>query len=90
MTEDDLEMIRINLRLKILLSLVGALYTVLAKIAPGSGTNLSDVISNLRKDVPSHPLSGLPDGYSELISGEMEDAFDEILGDLERQLRAKG
>lgn len=84
MTEQELEVIRVNLRIEVLKILVGGLYTALAKQSPSAAQALLTKFAEIRQDHSKIALKGLVPEYSNLIAAEYQEALDEMLGSIEQ------
>lgn len=79
MTEQELEIIRANLRIEVLKICVSGLYTAVAGLSPSFAPKLLEILENLRQESSKIVPKGFPPEYSDLISGELQEAFSEIL-----------
>lgn len=91
MTEQELETIRIRIRLEIFRMLFSNVYTWLARLSsPNVAPILLESFEELRKSHSRVFLTGVAPEYSDMMSAEYQEALDEILKQIEDGLRNAG
>jgi len=83
MTESELEILRIKMRLEVHQVLLRMLYTGLANSSPNGTQPYRDKFDALRKEHGKIAVPGLAPEYSDLISAEYQEALDDALSDIE-------
>ncbi|OYT93399.1 MAG: hypothetical protein CFE43_03915 [Burkholderiales bacterium PBB3] len=86
MTEQELEIVRLKLRLEVQQVLVRGLYIALANSSPSAAQAFRESFSKLRLEHSKIVLEGVKDGYSDLIAAEYQDALEDYLSNIERGL----
>jgi hypothetical protein len=79
MTEDELEVLRLKVRIVVLESLVHALCTVLARTLPGARQAMLDQFQLFRQKQSQVVLPGFPPEISDMVAGEYQEALDDVL-----------
>ena len=84
MTESELEAFRLKMQVQVLHVLVEGLYTGLANSSPDAAQALRDRFAKLRQQHSRIVLPNLPDGYSDMLAAEYQEALDESLRSIEK------
>ena len=87
MTESELEIFRLKARLEVHQVLLRGLYTMLANSVPGGGKAFRDRFAALREEHSKVAIQGVSPEYSDLFSGEYQEALDDALKDIESRFR---
>ena len=88
MTEGELDILRIKLRLEVFHVLLRGLYTGLANSSPTAAQACRDQFSALRQEQAKIVIPGLLPGYSDLVSAEYQEALEETLSHIESGFRS--
>jgi hypothetical protein len=88
MTETELEIVRLKVRMEVLRILSRALYTGLANTSPTVAQTIRDRFSNLRQEHDKIALKGMTPEMSDLISAEYQEALEDILSSIESGFRS--
>jgi hypothetical protein len=78
-TEAELKLLRLEVRIEALNMLVRMLYAGLANISPEATKALRRQFEILRREHSTISLPGVSPEYSDLISSEYQDALDDLL-----------
>ena len=87
MTEAELEIFRLKIRLEVHQVLLRGLYTAPANSSPNGPQAYRDRFAALRKEHGKIAIPGLAPEYSDLISAEYQEALDDTLSDIESGFR---
>ena len=87
MTEIDLEILRLRLRMEVHQVLLRGLYSGLANIFPSAAKMCRDQFATLRREHSKTAIRGLPPASSDLISAEYQEALEDVLSNIEAGLR---
>ena len=87
MTEAELEAFRLKMQVQVLRVLVEGLYTGLANSSPDAAQVLRDQFARLRQEHSRIVLPNLPEGYSDMLAAEYQDALEETLRFIEDGIR---
>jgi hypothetical protein len=79
MTEGELEILRLKVKVEVLQLLLRGLYTGLANSSPGGAQAYRDQFSYLRKEQSQIVIRPTSPAYSELVAAEYQDALDDVL-----------
>lgn len=79
MTKDELDLLRLRLRVETLLLLIRMLYTGLANSSPTAAQAFRDQFARLRQGHSKIALKGMTPEYSDLVAAEYQEALDDIL-----------
>jgi len=88
MTEDELRVLRLQVRIVALEALVHALCTGLARTLPDARQAIRDQFQVFRQKHSQIALPGVAPEYSDLVSGEYQDALDDVLKKAEQCFRS--
>jgi hypothetical protein len=86
MTEDELEMFRLKVRVEALRVLVRGLYTGLANSSPNGGQAVRERFAALRAKHSKVVISGIAPEYSDMLASEYEEALEDLLKYIESGL----
>lgn len=84
MTEQELDLLRLKLRLQALEVLVRGLYVALASLSPSAPQALRVKFEALRKETALVAVKGYPPEYSDMIAAEYQTATDDLLSFIEK------
>ena len=84
MTEDELEVLRLKVRILALESLVRALCTGLARTLPSARQAMLDQFQLFRQKHSQVALPGFPPEISDMAAGEYQEALDDVLKTAEK------
>ena len=87
MTEAELEIFRLKMKLEVHLVLLRGLYTGLANSSPAAGKALRERFEALRKDHGGIAFQKLREGYSDMLAAEYQEALDDALSSIEDGLK---
>ena len=87
MTEAELEIFRLKMKLEVHLVLLRGLYTGLANSSPTAGQALQDRFEALRKDHGRIVFQKLREGYSDMLAAEYQEALEDALSSIEDGLK---
>lgn len=87
MTEAELEILRLRLRVEIHQMLLRGLYTGLANIGPTAAQMCRDQFAALRRDHAKIVIPGLLPGWSDMIAGEHQEILEDVLSNIEAGFR---
>ncbi len=88
MTEAELEILRLKLRIEVLQTMVRGLYTGLANMSPGGGRAYRDRFAALRQDHSKIALPGVPAEYSDMMAAEYQEILADVIQDIESGFRS--
>jgi hypothetical protein len=88
MTKDELEMLRLRLRVETLLLVIRMLYTGLANSSPTAVQAFRDQFARLRQAHSKIALKGMTPEYSDLIAAEHQEVLDDVLTFIESGFRS--
>jgi hypothetical protein len=88
MTETELEILRLKVRIEVLQVLIRGLYTGLANTSPAVAQTVRDRFSDLRQKHDKIALTGTTPEMSDLISAEYQEALDDALSHIESGIRS--
>lgn len=83
MTPDEMEILRLKLRIEVVRVLLRGLYTALAKSSPAAAQALRDQFADLRQRHGQITLPGHPAVYSDMVAGEYQDELNNLLSFIE-------
>lgn len=86
MTEQELELLRLKLRIEALQVLVRGIYIGLAALSPDAPQALRVKFEALRRETSLIVLKQYPPEYSDMISGEYQTAINDLLSFIEQGL----
>lgn len=87
MTEGELEILRLKLRLDVHQVLLRCLYTALANSVPGGAQAYRDRFSALREEHSKIAIPRIPPEYSDMVSAEYQEALEDTLSHIEAGFR---
>jgi hypothetical protein len=87
MTETELEILRLKLRLEVHRVLLRGLYTMWANTSPAAAQAQLDRFAALRAEHAKIVIPSLRPEYSDLIAEEYQDALDDTLSAIEAGIR---
>lgn len=87
MTEGELEILRLKLKIEALQVLIRMLYIGWANISPAGAQTLRDQFARLREEHGKIALPGTTPEISDLISAEYQEALDDVLAFIESGIR---
>ena len=79
MTEQELEIIRLDLRVQVLRTVVGNILVALSRLHPAIGPTFVQGWGAQLENLPDVPLSGVTAAQSDLLASERRDAIEETL-----------
>ncbi len=88
MTERELEILRLKVKIEVLHVLLRGLYTGLANSSPNGARAYRDRFSMLRLEHAKIVIPGVPPEYSDLVAAEYQEVLDDTLSDIESGFRA--
>jgi hypothetical protein len=88
MTETDLEILRLRLRLEVHQVLLRGLYTGLANISATVAQSCRDQFAKVRSEHAKITIRGAPPEWSDLIAGEYQEALEDALSNIESGFRS--
>jgi hypothetical protein len=83
MTEQELTILRLNLKIEVHLFLLRGLYSALANISPDASKAFRDRFAALRQEHGKIAIQGLAPGYSDLVAAEYQEALEDALSNIE-------
>lgn len=87
MTEVELEILRLRLRLEVHQVLLRRLYTALANSLPSGPQPFRDQFAILRREHSQITIRGVSSEYSDMIAGEYQEVLDGVLSNIEARFR---
>jgi hypothetical protein len=87
MTEEELEIVRLKLKMEVHLVLLRMLYSGLANTVQGAGDAIRAKFAELRAEHDKIVLLNLPEGYSDMIAAEYQEALKDALSLIEGGIR---
>jgi hypothetical protein len=87
MTESELELLRLKLKIEAIVVLVRALYIGLANSSPTVTQAFRVNFSSLRESHSQVAIPGIPPEFSDLVAGEYQEALDDFLKLIESGFR---
>jgi len=79
MTENELEILRLKLKLEVHQVLLRGIYTGLANSSPTGPRAYRDRFADLRREHSKIAIPGIPPEYSDMISAEYQAALEDAL-----------
>jgi len=79
MTQDELDLLRIGVKVEAIKVLVRGLDTGLANSSPTAAQACRDQFLALRQDHSKIAIQGIAPEYSDLVAGEYQEALDDLL-----------
>ncbi len=89
MTEHELEILKLNVRIQALEVLVRMLYSGLANSSPSAAQVLLEKLSSLRQEHAKIVLKVHSPEISDLVAGEYQEALDNLLKFIEDGIKKK-
>jgi hypothetical protein len=86
-TENDLEILRLKVRIEALQLLIRTLYSGLANTSPTAAQTCREQFARLRQDHGKMALTGTTPEVSDLIAAEYQEALDDLLTFIESGFR---
>lgn len=86
MTEAELEIVRLKLKIEALLVLIGGIYTGLANSSPTASQAILGQFEKLRQDHAKIALPNYSPEYSDMLAGEYQEALEGFLKVIESGL----
>ena len=86
MTEQELELVRAKMKTEALTVLVLALCNVLSRSSTAFLPSLLDSAKQKQNQYQKIAVHGLSPEYSDLLAGEFQDAFSDLIGLMEKSL----
>ncbi len=87
MSETDLEIFRLKMRLESVYVLLRALFSGIVNSAPDDSKAFLEAFAQLRKEHDKVALPDLPGEYSDFAAAEYQEALDDLLSYVEEGLR---
>lgn len=87
MTETELEILRLRVRLEVHLVLLRGIYTVLANISPAVAQSYRDQFARLRQEHAKITIPRFSAEWSDLVAGEYQEALEDALSNIETGFR---
>jgi hypothetical protein len=87
MTEEELAVLRLKVRIVALEALVHTLCSGMARTLPDAHQGMRDLFQRFRQDHSQIALKGVAPEYSDLVAGEYQEELDEVLKNAERYFR---
>lgn len=89
MTEIELEVLRLRLRIEAHQKLLTGIYTWLASSSPIAAKVIQDQFAKLREGHLALVIPGLPPATSDMIAAEFQSALDDVLREIEGNIRTR-
>ena len=86
-TEQDLEIIRLNLRLNVLRGVIGNILVALSRLHPAIGPVFAEGWRSQLENLTEVPLTGVSAVQSDLLASERREAIEETLSYLQSVLK---
>ena len=83
MSPQELDLLRVKVKLEVMLTLHRGLYTGLANSSPAAMEAMKIQFSNLRNGHAQIAIKGLAPEYSDMVSGEYQEALEDALSFIE-------
>ena len=87
MTEAELEILRLKLRLEVHQVLLRGLYSGLANISPDAAQTCRNQFAALRQEHSKIVIRGLPPATSDMVAAEYQEALEDVLSNIEAGFR---
>ena len=87
MSKEELEILRLKVKIEVLLMLVRGLYTGLANTSLIASATVRENFAEMRKEHSKIAIPNLPAGYSDLLAGEYQEALEDALSQIEAGIK---
>jgi len=88
MTEAELDILRLKLKIEVHQLLLRGLYTGLVNSSPTGPQAYRDRFAALRQEHSKIAIPGIPPEYSDMLSGEYQEALEDTLSFIEAGFRS--